>query len=83
MPVAASARVAGNFSGVVPESPEPDGEVPGSSDSVAAKTIGVRAAPAATAPAAPITPRRETGRFLRWEGECGVADTEVTFQPFT
>jgi hypothetical protein len=46
-------------------------------DSVAANTTGVRAAPAATAPAAPIAPRRERDRFLRWDG-VGGSDTEVT-----
>ncbi|GGR04859.1 hypothetical protein GCM10010251_20620 [Streptomyces aurantiogriseus] len=70
-------RVAGKDSVFVPdgEAPEPE---PESSESVAANTAGVRAAPAATAPAAPITPRRERGVFLRWEG-VGGSDTDVAF----
>lgn len=64
VPVAASVRVAGNFSGVVPGL----SEAPDSPDSVAAKTAGVRAAAPATAAAVPMTPRRDRDRFLRWAG---------------
>ncbi|MFD0006813.1 hypothetical protein ACFVJ4_30875 [Streptomyces sp. NPDC127178] len=65
VPVAASVRVAGNFSGVVPEPPESEVELSVSPESPAANTIGVSAVPAATAPPAAIMPRRDRERFLR------------------
>jgi hypothetical protein len=67
VPLATADRVSGNVSVVVPDVPVSLLPVP---ESVAAKTTGVRAAPAATAPAAPIMPRRENLVFWRWE--CGV-----------
>jgi hypothetical protein len=68
-PVAASLRVFGKVSVVVPASVSavPVSALPESP--VVAITVGVMTAPAATAPAAPITARRVTRDVARWEGE--------------